>query len=30
VEALQNIAYAGGYTDMQIARAVLADLERKE
>jgi hypothetical protein len=30
VEALKNIAHGGGYTDMQIARAVLAELEKSE
>jgi hypothetical protein len=29
VEALKNIAHGGGYTDMQIARAMLAELEGK-
>jgi len=30
VEALKNIAHGGGYTDMQIARNVLAELEKTE
>jgi hypothetical protein len=29
MEALKNIAHGGGYTDMQIARAALAELEGK-
>ena len=28
MEALKNIAHGGGYTDMQIARAALAELEK--
>jgi hypothetical protein len=30
VEALKNISHGGGYTDMQIARAALAELEKAE
>jgi hypothetical protein len=30
VVALQNIAHGGGYTDMQIARAALAEIEGHE